>query len=96
MRNRQFHRSFIILKPQDRGYSLHDGKEPAGYVKLEIKNNLGKMQLYIQDMKPAMSQQAIYDIVLISKKQEVEPIKLTSIQVENGKGNMRLPLIREA
>ena len=36
LRNRQFHRSFIILKPQDSGYSLHDGKEPAGYVKLEI------------------------------------------------------------
>ena len=90
LRNRQFHRSFIILKPQDSGYSLHDGKEPAGYVKLEIRNNYGKMHLYIQDMKPAMSQ-AIYDIVLISNRQEVEPVKLTSIQVPtSGRGEYEI------
>lgn len=91
MSNRQFHRSFIILKAQDSGYNLHSGKEPAGYVKMEIKNNQGKIQLYIQDMKPAEPQQAIYDVILVSNREEVEPIKLTSIQVpDNGRGEYEI------
>ncbi|HHT65363.1 MAG: hypothetical protein ACOX25_04785 [Caldicoprobacterales bacterium] len=89
--DRQFHRSFIILKAQDSGFHLHSGKEPAGYVKMEIKKSQGKMQLYIQDMKPAQPQQAIYDVVLVSTKQEVEPIKLTSIQVpDKGRGEYEI------
>lgn len=91
LRNRQFHRSFIILKNQDSGYSLRDGKEPAGYVKLEIRKNNGKMQLYIQDMKPAKPQKAIYDVVLVSNMEEVEPVKLTSIQVpDSGRGEYEI------
>ncbi|HHY81782.1 MAG TPA: hypothetical protein GX505_03760 [Clostridiales bacterium] len=91
MSYRQFHRSFIILKVKDSGYELHEGKEPAGYCKLEIKNNHGKMQLYIQDMKPAVPQQAIYDVVLLSSKDGIKPVKLTSIQVpDSGRGEYEI------
>ncbi|NLB42759.1 MAG: hypothetical protein GX815_11000 [Clostridiales bacterium] len=91
MGNRQFHRSFIIMKAWSTGYGLYEGKEPAGYCKMEIKNNNGKLQLYIQDMKPTESQQNIYDVVLISNKEEISPVKLTSIQIpEGGKGEYEI------
>ncbi len=58
---------------------------------MEIKNNNGKLQLYIQDMKPADPQHNIYDVVLISNKEEVTPVKLTSIQIpEGGKGEYEI------
>ena len=91
MGNRQFHRSFIILKAWNTGYGLQDGKDPAGYAKLEIKNNQGNLHLYIQDMKPAEVNEAIYDVVLVSSKTEVEPVKLTSIQIpESGRGEYEI------
>jgi hypothetical protein len=89
--NRHFHRSFIIMKEWNTGYGLFEGKEPAGYCKMEIKNKRGKLQLYIQDMKPAESEQNIYDVVLVSNKEEVYPIKLTSIQIpEGGRGEYEI------
>jgi hypothetical protein len=89
--NRSYHRSFIILNAQDSGYSLNDRKEPAGYCKLEIKKNQGKLQLYVQDMKPADPQQGIYDVVLVSNQEEVPPAKITSIQIpSNGRGEYEI------
>lgn len=88
---RQFHRSFIILKAHDSGYSLRDGREPAGYGKLEIRNRSGRIQLYIQDMRPADPKRAIYDVVLVSGSSDVEPVKLTSIQLpDNGRGEYEI------
>ncbi|NLC43078.1 MAG: hypothetical protein GX783_02215 [Clostridiales bacterium] len=89
--NKQFHRSFIIMKAWDSGYELYEGKEPAGYCKMEIKNNNGRLQLYIQDMRAAEPQRNIYDVALISNKEEIAPIKLTSIQIpEGGKGEFEI------
>lgn len=86
-----YHRSFIILKSNDSGYGLHDGKEPAGYCKIEIKRNQGKIQLYIQDMKPIEAQQGIYDVVLVSESMEIAPLKLTSIEIEDsGRGEYEI------
>jgi hypothetical protein len=55
--SRQFSRSFIILKVQDPGYGLYEGREPAGYGKLEIMNNHGSLLIYVQDLKPARQHQ---------------------------------------
>lgn len=87
----KFHRSFIILKPEDMGFEIQEGREPAGYVKLELRNNFGKMLIYIQDMRPADPQQAIYDVVLVSNRKEVDPVKLTSIQLPgSGRGEFEI------
>ena len=48
LRNRQFIDLYHIKESGQR-IQPADGKEPAGYVKLEIRKNNGKMQLYIQD-----------------------------------------------
>jgi hypothetical protein len=89
--NSSYHRSFIILNAQDSGYNLNDRKEPAGYGKLEIKKNQGSLHLYVQELKPADPQQGIYDVVLISNKDEVSPAKITSIQVpDNGRGEYEI------
>jgi len=89
--NRQYHRSFIILKSQDSGFSLDDRKEAAGYCKMEIRNNQGKIMLYVQDMKPVSPRQGIYDVMLLSSRDEVAPAKLTSIQVpDSGRGEYEI------
>lgn len=89
--NSKYHRSFIILKTLDSGYSIDDRKEPAGYCKMEIKKNQGKILLYVQDMKPAEPQQSIYDVVMISTKDGVPPVKLTSIQIpDHGRGEYEI------
>lgn len=89
--NRQFHRSFIIMKPWNTGYGIYEGKDPAGYCKLEIKNTYGKLQLYIQDMKAAESQHNIYDVILVSNDDDVKPVKITSIQIpDSGRGEYEI------
>jgi len=89
--NRQYHRSFIILKTQDSGFSLDDRKKAAGYCKMEIRNNQGKIMLYVQDMKPVSPRQGIYDVMLLSTRDEVAPVKLTSIQVpDSGRGEYEI------
>src|SRR5690606_17873913 len=73
------------------GFEIQEVREPAGYVKLELRNNLGKMLIYIQDMRPADPQQAIYDVVLVSNRKEVDPVKLTSIQLPgSGRGEFEI------
>lgn len=86
--NSYYHRSFIILKPHDSGFGLKGGREPAGYCKLEIKRNQGKMHIYIQDLIPAEKQNGIYDVMFISTNRDIAPFKLTSIQAgENGRAD---------
>ena len=87
---RQFHRSFIILKAHDSGYSLRDGREPAGYGKLEIRNT-AQNTAYIQDMRPADSKRALYDVVLVSGSSDVEPVAYQHTAVDNGRENTRFP-----
>jgi len=82
-----YHRSFIILKPEETGYSILPGREPTGYCKLEIRKGRGKVQIYVQDLKPAEQEGGFYEVYLISEQDKIEPIKLTSIQVDNrGRG----------
>ncbi|MGI6536957.1 MAG: hypothetical protein ACOX22_01075 [Caldicoprobacterales bacterium] len=89
--SRQFSRSFIILKVQDPGYGLYEGREPAGYGKLEIMNNHGSLLIYVQDLKPARQGQSIYDVVLVSNNDDIYPVKLTSIQIpDKGKGEYEI------
>jgi len=63
------------------------GREPAGYCKLEIRKRRGNIQVYVQDLKPAEQQNGAYEVYLISEDDKIEPIKLTSIDVdERGRG----------
>ncbi len=82
--NAYYHRSFIILKALDKGFGVKEKKEPAGYCKMEIKKNQGKMQIYIQDMVPAENREGIYDVLLVSTNEGLKSVKLTSIQVSEG------------
>jgi len=87
----RYHRSFIILSALDGGYGIDERKEPAGYCKMEIRKNQGKILLYVQDLNPAQPQQTIYDVVMISAKDGIEPIKLTSIQIpDHGRGEYEI------
>lgn len=87
MAKNYYHRSFIILKPKESGYSIISGREPAGYCKLEIRRGRGRVQVYVQDLKPAEQEGGIYELYLVSEQDKIEPIRLTSIQVNNrGRG----------
>lgn len=62
-------------------------RAPAGYCKLEIRRGRGRAQIYVQDLKPAEQEGGRYEVYLISEQDKIEPIKLTSIQVDSrGRG----------
>ena len=82
--NAYYHRSFIILQTMDKGFGLTDRKEPAGYCKMEIRRNHGKMQVYVQDMKPAETLQGTYTVLLVSTHEGVKPVEIASLQVGSG------------
>ncbi len=88
MANRSYyHRSFIILKAENRGYGLKSGKEPAGYCKFEIRRGIGKAYIFVQDMKPSSTLDGVYEVYLISADSTIRPCKLASLHVDQqGRG----------
>ncbi len=82
-----YHRSFIILKPESKGYGFNPNKEPAGYCKFEIRRGIGKAYIYLQDIKPSSALDGIYEAYLISIDDSIKPCKLASLHIdEQGKG----------
>lgn len=77
-----YHRSFTILQSKDRDYGLSNGKEPAGYCKMEMKSGMGKAYVYVQDMKPGT-----YYVFLASSGRHIPVQHLCEIEVgDNGRG----------
>lgn len=82
-----YHRSFIILQSKDRGYGFKEGKEPAGYCKLEIKKDRGRAYVYVQDIREADDIGGIYEVILISNKSQQQPQSLGILDINNrGRG----------
>ncbi|NLY61445.1 MAG: hypothetical protein GX054_08100, partial [Clostridiales bacterium] len=86
-RKSNYHRSFIILKPESKGYGLKPNKEPAGYCKFEIRRGIGKAYIYLQDMKPSSALDGTYEAYLISIDDSIKPCKLASLHIDDhGRG----------
>jgi len=86
-RRSYYHRSFIILKPESKGYGINPKKDPAGYCKFEIRRGIGKAYIYLQDIKPSSASDGIYEAYLISLDDSIKPCKLASLHIdEQGKG----------
>lgn len=82
-----YHRSFIILKVESRGYELLPNKEPTGYCKFEIRRGVGKAYLYLQDIKPSSALDGVYEAYLVSLDESIGPCKLASLYIdEKGRG----------
>ena len=82
-----YHRAFIILKAESKGYEFIPNKAPAGYCKFEIRRGVGKAYIYVQDIKPSSALNGIYEAYLISADYSIRPCKLASLHVdEQGRG----------
>src|SRR5690606_34209752 len=78
---------FIIFQSKDRGYSFEEGKEPAGYCKLEIKRDRGKAYIYVQDIEAADSVNGMYELVLVPGRGGQIPQTLGILEVDKrGRG----------
>lgn len=86
----EYKRYFIILQEDTKGYSVSQGKTPAGYVKIEIKNNISKVNVFVQNIKS--DKDIEYKIVLAA------PAKNTGISIgriivdKNGRGDLTCEL----
>jgi hypothetical protein len=45
----KFQRTFIIFRQEDKGYGI--GQEPSGYVKIEIRDGKGRLDVSVQNLK---------------------------------------------
>ncbi|NMA94998.1 MAG: hypothetical protein GX974_03070 [Clostridiales bacterium] len=82
-----YHRSFIIFQSKDRGYGFREGKEPAGYCKVEVRNGRGKVYVYVQDLKVADIKKEMYEIVFVSNKGDVPSQSLGGFEIDkSGRG----------
>ncbi len=89
--NRSFYRTFVILKPMDKDFGIKSGREPTGYCKFEVRNNRGKLEVYVQDLKAADQGRGFYYIVMASNIKGIKPLKLTTIDVDGeGRGKVSL------
>lgn len=77
-----YHRSFIILKAENRGYGFQPNKEPTGFCKFEIRRGMGKAYIYLQDIKPSSALGGVYEAYLISLDSSINPCRLASLHVD--------------
>lgn len=81
MASNYFNRFFVMLKPMDGGFGLSGGKEPAGYCKFEIRKNHGRLHIYLQDLKPMDKGKGIYELMLLSTRSGISPIRLAGLKI---------------
>ncbi|KPU43089.1 hypothetical protein OXPF_33390 [Oxobacter pfennigii] len=65
---KSYNRFFIIFQEEDKGYGIGPGRMPTGYVKVETKNDKGKVTAYVQNLKPFENGECLYKCYLISHK----------------------------
>lgn len=82
-----YHRSFVILQPWDTKFNMKAEKSPAGYCKIEVRNDKCRMYFHVQDLKFQTAQQESYDIFLVSAQEGISPQRIATIDVDSrGRG----------
>lgn len=79
-------RKFLFFENEDSGYEA--GKQPSGYVKLEMRNDTGKLWCSVQNLKEA-SDKYIYKLyMLIVDDKSAYPLYVGVIPLKNNKGEI--------
>ncbi len=82
-----YHRSFVILQPWDSKFNVKTEKPPAGYCKIEVRNDKCRMYFHVQDLKSRGVQREGYDVFLVSAQGGIPPQRIASIYVDQrGRG----------
>ena len=80
----EYKRDFIIMKEEDKGYQIRQGKTPTGYVKLERKGDKVKLNGFFQDLVP--SGELSYRLILLSDSKKTSIDLGEFIFDSNGRG----------
>lgn len=82
----KFKRTFIIFKQEDLGYGT--GQGPSGYIKIEVRDEKGKLYASVQNMKedPDMFVYKLY-IIKCSGTRTV-PVCIGTIPIKNNRGEI--------
>ncbi len=80
----KFGRMFFILKRDDEGFGL--GKDPTGYVKIEVADGRGKLFAHIENLNDRQ-EKAVYKLYLIKcVKEQFNPVCVGILPISQGKG----------
>lgn len=83
----KFFRTFLIFKQEDKGYG--SGKEPSGYIKIEVRGGKGKLIAAVQNLKEDKSRFSYKLYILKHTEEKVIPVKVGTIPLKNGKGEIK-------
>ncbi|NLJ41567.1 MAG: hypothetical protein GX352_08175 [Clostridiales bacterium] len=77
-----YHRSFVILRAEEEDFGILPHKDPTGYCKFEIRREIGKAHIYLQDIKPSSILEGVYEAYMVSAEDSISPCKLASLYVD--------------
>lgn len=80
-----YKRYFIMLNEEEKGYEITGGKQPTGYVGIELKRNKIKIKGFIQNIKT--DDKSDYRLFLLTSGDD-SAIEIGSMRSENGKGEI--------
>ena len=83
----KFQRNYFIFELEDKGYGA--GKEPAGYIKIEIRKGKGKLSALVQDIKEGSDYSYILSAFDCSKGSIIRA-DIGKMQVFNNKAEIHL------
>ncbi|KNY28739.1 hypothetical protein [Pseudobacteroides cellulosolvens] len=82
----KFGRMFLILKRDDEGFGL--GKDPAGYVKIEVADGKGKLFAHFENLNDRQ-EKAVFKLYLIKcVKEQFNPVCVGILPISEGKGEL--------
>ncbi|HOV25625.1 MAG TPA: hypothetical protein PK566_04590 [Pseudobacteroides sp.] len=82
----KFGRIFFILKREDEGFGL--GKDPTGYVKIEVQEGKGKLFSHIENINDKQGK-AVFKLYLIKcTKDQFRPVCVGELPISGGKGEL--------
>jgi hypothetical protein len=85
----KFQRDFMFFVQEDAGYG--NGRNPSGYMKIEVKDGKGILSTLVQDMKEGASIPG-YRLYLIKPGDNgMIPVDMGAIPIVKGRGELKLP-----
>ncbi|MCX7745282.1 MAG: hypothetical protein N2645_00100 [Clostridia bacterium] len=80
----KFQRSFLIFSQEDRGFG--NVKEPSGYIKIEVKDNKGRISVSVQNLKEGPD--LVYKVYIIkSSEKSFVPVCIGTLAIEKNRGD---------
>lgn len=83
----KYQRMFLMFNQEDAGFGT--GQQPTGYVKIEVRDGIGKFTAFVQNLKEDTDRLNYKIYMMRNEEKRQKPVFVGTIPLQKGKGELK-------